>query len=513
MNTPSDQQLLRDYAERRSEPAFAELVRRHIDLVHSAALRRVGDPHLAQDVTQSTFAALAQNARTLADHPVLSGWLHRTTQNLATNLIRTNTRRQSREQEAATMTQLLSPSPEANWQDIAPQLDAAFDELEADDRDAVLLRYFEKKSAHEMATQLGISDDAAQKRVSRAVERLRELIAKRGVTVGASALVAVVTANAVQAAPVGLALTISTAIALTGPTLATTATVTATKALAMTALQKTIVTATIVVLAGVAIYEARQASTLRQQIRALQTQQASLAAQLQRLSDTNQPIALPGNSSPRSDLQEVLRLRATVARLRREADELSAAAREAMTFQARVLDVLSNTPPVRTFVATAVADLPWDHTVATGGWKTPDGKRAFVFATVRRGEGAGQVNISSTVIEYTEAGARESGFSGFYDENTQTPKGTFTLDAKQTADVLQHAQDPERASVTSGLAVTTINGRMAEVQTVELRQIPSGEKYTTGPIINFIPTVAADGESVQIVMTAQLSYRIPLPTP
>ncbi len=328
MNTPSDQQLLRDYAEQRSEPAFAELVRRHIDLVYSAALRRVGDPHLAQDVTQSTFAALAQNARTLADHPVLSGWLHRTTQNLATNLIRTNTRRQSREQEAATMTQLLSPSPEANWQDIAPQLDAALDELEADDRDAVLLRYFEKKSAHEMATQLGISDDAAQKRVSRAVERLRELFAKRGITIGASALVAAVTANAVQAAPVGLALTISTAIALTGPTLATTATVTATKAVAMTALQKTIVTATIATLAGVGIYEARQTSHFREQAQTLRQQQAPMANQLAGLSQalmdaTNQMATLrEGNERLNRNTADLLRLRGEVGMLRKESDEL-----------------------------------------------------------------------------------------------------------------------------------------------------------------------------------------------
>ena len=116
------------------------------------------------------------------------------------------------------MNELLASSPEANWEQITPHLDAALGELTEPERDAVLLRYFQRQSARDIAQTLGITDEAAQKRVSRAVERLREFFAKRGVTVGASGLAVVISANAVQAAPVGLALTISTAAALTnGP--------------------------------------------------------------------------------------------------------------------------------------------------------------------------------------------------------------------------------------------------------------------------------------------------------
>src|SRR5439155_23203559 len=104
-----------------------------------------------------------------------------------------------REQEAAAM--MLSAEPETVWENIAPHLDEALGELNEGDRDALLLRYFERKSAREMAQTLGTSEDAAQKRVSRAVERLREFFAKRGITVGASGLVVVITTNAVQAAP------------------------------------------------------------------------------------------------------------------------------------------------------------------------------------------------------------------------------------------------------------------------------------------------------------------------
>ncbi len=329
MNDRSDQQLLQEYAHNRSDSAFAELVRRHLNLVYSAALRRLGDAHLAEDVAQGTFTALAQNAPVLAGHPVLSGWLHRTTQNLAANLIRTNQRRQTREQEAVTMNQLLSSAPaDANWQSIAPHLDAALDELESTDRDVVMLRYFEKKSAREAAIQLGLSEAAAQKRVSRAVDRLREFFAKRGVTVGASGLAVVISANAVQAAPVGLALTISTA-ALTGTTLATTATVTATKAIAMTALQKTVVTATIAVLAGAGIYEARQASQLREQVQALQQQQAPLSKHIAELDQalfnaTNQLAALrDDNERLNRNTSELLKLRGEVGLLRKQATTMA----------------------------------------------------------------------------------------------------------------------------------------------------------------------------------------------
>src|SRR5206468_3698403 len=128
----------------------------------------VHDAHVAEDVTQSVFVALAQNARQLADHPVLSGWLHRTAQNLAVKTIRSDARRRAHEQEAAAMNGLLATEPDAVWEQIAPHLDAALGELSQADHDVLTLRYFERKSAREMATVLGTSDEAAQKRVSRA---------------------------------------------------------------------------------------------------------------------------------------------------------------------------------------------------------------------------------------------------------------------------------------------------------------------------------------------------------
>jgi RNA polymerase sigma factor (sigma-70 family) len=252
VNNLTDQQLLRDYVMRNSDTAFTELVRRHIDLVYSAALRMVCDAHLAEDVTQGAFVALAQNARQLADRPVLSGWLHRTAQNLAANAVRSDVRRRTREQEAAAMNELFSTESNAAWEHIAPNLDAALGELSEPDRDALLLRYFERKSAHEMAQTLGISDEAAQKRVSRAVEKLREFLSKQKITVGASGLAVLISASAVQAAPTGLTSAISTAV-LAGTAATSTATIT-TKIIIMTTLQKTLIAAACIALAGTGIY-------------------------------------------------------------------------------------------------------------------------------------------------------------------------------------------------------------------------------------------------------------------
>jgi RNA polymerase sigma factor (sigma-70 family) len=321
MNGLTDQDLLRDYAEDRSEAAFTQLVRRHVDLVYSAALRMVRDAHLAEDVTQGVFLALVQNARRLRNRRALPGWLHHTAQHLAANAVRAEVRRRVREQEAAAMNELLATQSNPSWELIAPHLDAALGELSEADRDAIMLRYFENKSLREVGHALGTSDDTAQKRVSRAVERLREFFAKRGVTAGASGLIAVISANAVQAAPVGLAVTISTAAALGGTTIAGTATATATKGIAMTTLQKAIVGTALAVAVGTGIYQARETSSLRTQLQTIEQQQGPLTEQIGQLTRKRDEAAraLAGLREAlrmSTDNRDLLRLRAEAARLR-----------------------------------------------------------------------------------------------------------------------------------------------------------------------------------------------------
>ncbi len=322
----TDSDLLRDYAERRSEIAFAELVQRHVDLVYSAALRMVGDPHLAEDVTQSAFVVLAQNAANLAGRAVLSGWLHRTAQNLACNIVRSDVRRRAREQEAAAMNEMLSSESDAPWEQIGPHLDGALGELDESDRDALMLRYFERKSAREMAQILGVSDGAAQKRVNRAVERLRQFLAKRGVSVGAGGLVLAISAHAVNAAPAGLATAVSTAAAAAGAAVQTSTAAVAAKTIAMTTVQKTLVGAVLVAAVGTGIYQARQNANIRRQVQTAQQEQASVVsqvAQLQRERDEARNLLAAareeiGQLKSGQNSNELLRLRGKVGSLRQQ---------------------------------------------------------------------------------------------------------------------------------------------------------------------------------------------------
>ena len=318
----TDLDLLKRYTLGHAEEAFTEIVRRHVNLVHSAALRQVRSSQLAEEVAQSVFTDLARNAERLAPDTILTAWLYQVTRRTAIDVVRREARRQLREQIATEMNVMNSAT--ADWTHIEPLLDEAVSALDDTDRAAVLLRFFENKSLREVGQQLGVSDDAAQKRVTRAVERLREFFAKRGVTVGAGGLVVVISANAVQAAPVGLAATISATALLTGTAVSTSTIIATTKTIAMPTLQKTVITATIAVLAGTGIYEVRQAAQLREQNQTLQQQQVPLAEQIQQLQRerddaTNRLASMAEDiSNNKNNHLELMKLRGEVTRLQKK---------------------------------------------------------------------------------------------------------------------------------------------------------------------------------------------------
>ena len=205
-----DRALLRQFATENSEAAFATLVARHIGLVHSAALRQTGDPHAAEEITQAVFIILARKAGSLGGKVVLPGWLYHTARLTAANYLRTEIRRARREQEAH-MNSLdnETPADDETWQQIAPLLDTAMGGLNEADRNAIVLRFFENKSMGEIAAALDAPEATVRKRVTRAVERLRKFFTQRGVTLTAAAIAGAVSANSVQAAPVGLAATVT----------------------------------------------------------------------------------------------------------------------------------------------------------------------------------------------------------------------------------------------------------------------------------------------------------------
>jgi RNA polymerase sigma factor (sigma-70 family) len=175
MRTMDDRELLKTYAKDHSESAFAELARRHVNWVYSAARRQVNDAQLAEDITQSVFVLLARKAGSLSSSVMLGGWLFRTTRFVASRALRTEIRRKRREQTAVAMN-LSTDVPDENeacWNQLAPHLEQAVAALPDTDRSAVLLRFYEKKPLADVGRHLGVSEDAAKKRVSRALEKMR----------------------------------------------------------------------------------------------------------------------------------------------------------------------------------------------------------------------------------------------------------------------------------------------------------------------------------------------------
>jgi RNA polymerase sigma-70 factor (ECF subfamily) len=212
-NDVSDSGLLRRYAESHDDAAFALLVRRYVDLVYSAAVRRVGDRHLAEDVTQAVFVVLAQRARSVRDDAPLSAWILSTVRYCAANALKMEARRQRHERAAAEESRhsgacSSNPTDVLLWQEVAQQLDDAVLSLPAADRSAVLLRYFESRGLADIAASLNVTEGAAKQRLSRALEKLRNKLSRRaGSLLGVSdsaAMAALLASHAVRSAPPGL---------------------------------------------------------------------------------------------------------------------------------------------------------------------------------------------------------------------------------------------------------------------------------------------------------------------
>src|SRR5450432_2000528 len=211
MPDTQDMDLVQEFARHNSEAAFTELVRRHINLVYSVARRCTGNDGDAQDVAQAVFIILARKAAGLRERTLLTGWLYETTRFAAARLLRTNARRHAREQEAYMQSTLNETDLAGVWEKLSPHLEAAMSKLAERDRALLVLRFYENKSGPEAAALLGIREDTAHKRVTRAIEKLRKFFAQRGVTLTATAIAGAVSANSVQAAPAGLAVTVTAA--------------------------------------------------------------------------------------------------------------------------------------------------------------------------------------------------------------------------------------------------------------------------------------------------------------
>ena len=246
-----DMELVRQYARCKSEEAFATLVSRHVNLVYTVALRQVRDAHLAEEITQTVFIILARKARSLTSKTVISGWLYRTARYASAKALTMQRRRQHREQEAYMRSQLNETDSNA-WMQIEPVLDTAMAQLGEKDYNAVVLRFFEGRNFKDISATLGTTEAGAKMRVNRALEKLRKFFTTRGLTFSAAAIAGAISANSVQAAPIGLATSV-TAAAVKG-TAVTTSTLTLIKTtlkiMAWTKLKTAVVVGAIAIMAA-----------------------------------------------------------------------------------------------------------------------------------------------------------------------------------------------------------------------------------------------------------------------
>lgn len=361
MPEADDTQLLRDYAERQSEAAFAELVRRHVNLVYSCALRQTGNAHQAEEITQAVFIILARKTASLGRKTILSGWLYQTARLTAANFLRTERRRAFREQEAHMQSLLNDPSTDDAWPRIAPLLDDAMTELGARDRNAVVLRFFNGKSLTEVGAILGVSEDAAKMRIHRALEKLRRFFLRRGATLTTASIAGALTANAVQAAPAALASGVATVAG--GGAVVTVSTLTLVKGVlnlvTISKLQLGAISA--VVVAGLVtplVIEHRANVRLR-------AENLELREQSQQRPEAG---ASPAVAAPDPDEQERQRReRVELLRLRGEVGRLRAVEQELAKLRATSSQSGRATPPS---VTPAVADLP-KESWTDAGFATP----------------------------------------------------------------------------------------------------------------------------------------------
>jgi RNA polymerase sigma factor (sigma-70 family) len=343
-----DVELLRRYAAERDDGAFAELVRRRVNLVYSVALRQCGgDAHLAADVAQRVFADLARKAAGLSARPVLSGWLYRSARFAASDVVRSERRRRVREAEAQTMNEITSePARDAEWEQLRPVLDEVLSELGEADRDAVMLRFFEGRAFRDVGTALQLSEDAARMRVERALEKLRGTLARRGVTSTVAALGIVLAQQGAIAAPAGLATSV-TGAALAGATAGGSLAAGAIGFMSTAKITAGVTTIAAIAAIGFGLAQHGQRRAAEQALAALREENKSLATRVAKVEQEQRAKPAEARAAVTSDAQQ-----AEVA----ERMRLTQAAREEVPRSRPV--VLPSDPPLTVVAAPPLAPRP-----------------------------------------------------------------------------------------------------------------------------------------------------------
>ncbi len=517
-----DEQLLRQYADG-SEAAFTELVARYLPLVYSAALRQTnGAAHLAEDISQQVFADLARKSASLPAGTVLAGWLHRATRFAVGQYLRTERRRQAREQESFSVN---TPNPDADpdWEQVRPWLDEALDQMNPLDRDALLLRFFEQRSLKEVGVALGSGEDAARKRVDRALDKLRALLGCRGVTTSVSALSLVMAAKGIQSAPANLAGTIAASSLVAGGAAATGITAFhIIRTITMSQLKTAILAAAAIAGITAAVIQHQSVAKLRGENRSLLEQSQTLAElqnENQRLSNLVAQTRQPALSKDQT--AELMRLRGQVGLLRDELRKTQSANRSTPAEQnptpAKGDDAPDNS--AQPFTAKFTTRLGDKQTLITGGWSTAPGMRTFMLMTpsIDPAEGVttqvatdgskfdipnAKVTFNTSTIELPETMLAQFGLDQLKAEGNDS--SVQSVLATTDADALINAlkTPPDGVWVSHGTIATAdgISASMSMIGDSSEAGQPSGGKYTIG----LTPNLTADKTAVNLAVNLEV---------
>lgn len=441
-----DAELLELYASGRSEDAFAELVRRHVDLVYSAALRQVGeDAAAASDVTQAVFVELARQARRLVRHPSLNGWLYTAARRTALRHVRTEVRRRSREQAAQEMKEMeTEPGVEADWARILPVLDEAMHELGETDRHAVLLRHFERRPLAEVGARLGLGENAARMRVDRALGKLRRHLARRGVTSTTTALATVLAGEAVGSAPPTLAAAVS-GVALGGVAAAAIGFPLFTF-MAATSLKIAAAGVLLAVVGTLLVSEHREAGRLR-------TDNENLREQLARWESA---VAASSEAAAR-DAEELARLRGHQDELLRLRGELAGLRNRRVVTSApspsESAPVPSSTPAYSANVRTTVQP---GQMVVMGGWSWTEGRRGVLLVTPSHhagDDGQPVIEITHSVVLVPEEMMSGLGWDSLGSDSRE-PSEHHVLNVRDAKALLEQLKARREIEVMSSPTIT-----------------------------------------------------------
>ena len=475
-------QLLAAFAQHGDEQAFRELVERHINLVYSTALRRVnGNAHLAQDITQSVFTDFARKAKRLGREVILSGWLYQHTIFTASNILRAEQRRLIREQHALAMN-TLHQNPEADWEHLAPVLEEAMQSLPDRDRDAVVLRLFELQPLREVGAALGISEDAARMRVDRAVEKLRDFMARREVKVSGAGLAVLVSARAISAAPAGMAAGVA-AVALSG----------ATSLLSVPAILKFTLAgggALMITVAVLLHFKGNSDSGPGNSFAAVNGKQITVDSSLP---PEKKALWVKLKTDP-SVYQKLL-----------ERHDRSVAAHKAPDspweeMMKKFQDSLKDELGLKKYGAKAQMDLGPDDVLVTGGWQIKPGKRTLIFTTAQWSTNAsGEINplLTAKIFEVADAAFDSFGLQSY---RAETKESTLAekFSAQKADELFKGMRNKFGMEVVSMPRINTPIGIPAELSTKGLH---GSETKETGQTLQTFSTMAEDGKSVNFGLT------------